>query len=44
MENEGKEEEMLPISPAVKAELKKLVIENPFMQELNMEILEIERG
>lgn len=35
---------MLPISPAVKAELKKLVIENPFMQELNMEILEIERG
>lgn len=44
MENEGKEEEMLPISPAVKAELKKLVIENPFMQELNMKILEIERG
>lgn len=44
MENEFKEAEILPISPAVQKVLQDLVLKNPYMQDLKIEMLEIERG
>lgn len=44
MENEFTEAEILPISPAVQKVLQDLVLKNPYMQDLKIEILEIERG
>lgn len=38
------EEKLLPISPDVRQVLQDLVKQNPYMQELKIEILEIERG
>lgn len=38
------EQEKLPISPAVQETLRSLVKDNPYMKDLKMEILELERG
>lgn len=44
MKNDLTEEKNLPISPAVQQALRELVLQNTYMQEFKMEILEIERG
>lgn len=44
MKDEWKQEQKLPISPEVKETLLNLVHQNPFMQDLKIEILEMERG
>lgn len=44
MRQEMKQEQDLPISPEVQQTLRALVQENSYMQELNIEVLEIERG
>lgn len=44
MAKEWKEETKPPISPAVQQTLQELMRKNSYMQELQMEILEIERG
>lgn len=44
MEQELKQEILPPISPEVQVALRDLVEKNPYMQELKIDILEIERG
>ena len=44
MEQELKQEVLPPISPEVQVALRDLVEKNPYMQELKIDILEIERG
>lgn len=44
MKQELKQEVLPPISPEVQAALRKLIEKNPYVQELEIDILEIERG
>lgn len=44
MKQELKQEILPPISPEVQAALRKLIEKNPYVQELKIDILEIERG
>ncbi len=44
MKQELKQEVLPPISPEVQAALRKLIEKNPYVQELKIDILEIERG